>query len=321
MSILSDFVSSERLRYADDDNNRFAIGFSQISRYHAFLEEILKRYAEQSRAFFENAKAMQATLQPGHHELTDLQMKLHEESLHLNLLVHLEIESFYLFAKICLDHIAHALEFYFGQVRKKPLDSHDDLVKNFAACAEEKKLIVTDEFTRLANVLTTDISDYRDYEIGRRGFSVLRPTVSSSAYPGRATPTTNNNLIGGFRRYFCRNWTMRRFMGRLLAQSWLDPQAPFGKQPLRHVAAVPVPLASRPQLARTRVGELVEAEPARIRLEFRRPRRPERERSSRSPVEIYPPRHRRNNTRIAAKKERARSFGSGLLWIGIALAL
>lgn len=45
----------------------------------------------------------------------------------------------------------------------------------------------------------------------RRGFPVLRPTVSSSAYPGRTIPAANNSLIGGFKRYFCRKWTTRCF--------------------------------------------------------------------------------------------------------------
>jgi len=42
MTLLSDFVSSERERFADEDNNKFALGFSQISRYHLFLSLILK---------------------------------------------------------------------------------------------------------------------------------------------------------------------------------------------------------------------------------------------------------------------------------------
>jgi hypothetical protein len=140
MTLLSDFVSSERKRFANEDNNKFAIGFSQISRYHLFLSLILKRYEEASRAFFENTNAMQATLLPGTHRLTDAQVKLREDGVRLSALVHLEIESYYLFAKICLDKIARALEFYFGQGRGKSLDSHDQLVKNFAAYAAEKRL-------------------------------------------------------------------------------------------------------------------------------------------------------------------------------------
>jgi hypothetical protein len=70
-----------------------------------------------------------------------------------------------LFAKICLDKIAHALEFYFGQGRGKSFDSHDRLVRNFAAYAAEKRLALTADFMRIAAALKKDISDYRDYEI------------------------------------------------------------------------------------------------------------------------------------------------------------
>lgn len=108
---------------------------------------------------------MQATIRSGTHKLTDAQVKLHEDGVRLNALVHLEIESYYLFAKICLDKIAHALEFYFGQGRGKSLDSHDQLVKNFPAYAKEKDLALPADFIRIATGLKEDISDYRDYEI------------------------------------------------------------------------------------------------------------------------------------------------------------
>ncbi len=42
--------------------------------------------------------------------------------------LHLEIESFDLFAKIFLDKIANFLEFYFESARGLSLDSHDQLV-------------------------------------------------------------------------------------------------------------------------------------------------------------------------------------------------
>jgi hypothetical protein len=165
MTLLSDFISSERERFADDDNNKFAIGFSHISRYQLFLSVILQRYEEASRSFFENTNAMQATLLPGTHKLIDAQVRLYEDGVRLNVLVHLEIESYYLFAKIYLDKVAHALEFYFGQGRGQSLDSHDQLVKNFAAYAEEKSLALPADFMCIAAALKKDISDYRDYEI------------------------------------------------------------------------------------------------------------------------------------------------------------
>src|SRR6266496_248045 len=121
MTALTDFISSERERFANEDNNKFAMSFSQISRCSAFLDVIIERYEEASQQFFQNTKSMQATRLPGTHPMTSEQIALHNEGVRLTLLLHLEIESFYLFAKIFLDKIAHALEFYFGQVRKKPL--------------------------------------------------------------------------------------------------------------------------------------------------------------------------------------------------------
>jgi hypothetical protein len=64
-----------------------------------------------------------------------------------------------------LDHVTHALEFYFGLARKQPFDSHDDFVRNVAAFAKEKGLIVSDKLINLAKELKRDISDYSDYQI------------------------------------------------------------------------------------------------------------------------------------------------------------
>ena len=57
------------------------------------------------------------------------------------------------------------MEFYFGQGRKASLDSHDDLVKNFASYAVAKGLTLPADFMAIAAALKKDISDYRDYEI------------------------------------------------------------------------------------------------------------------------------------------------------------
>ncbi len=165
MSRLTDFILSERERFGGEDNNKFAMSFSQISRYSAFRDVVLTRYEEASRQFFENTKAMRAAIVPGTRPVSSAGMTLHEEGIRLTILLHLEIETFYLFAKILLDKIAHSLEFYFGQGRRKPLDSHDDLVKNLASYAEEKGLKLPSDFMALAAVLKKDISDYRDYEI------------------------------------------------------------------------------------------------------------------------------------------------------------
>jgi hypothetical protein len=56
-----------------------------------------------------SAKATQETLLPRTHLVSTNQMVLYEESVLLTILVHLEIESFYVFGKILLDKVARSL--------------------------------------------------------------------------------------------------------------------------------------------------------------------------------------------------------------------
>jgi hypothetical protein len=164
-SPLSRFIDSERGRFRSEDNNKFASSLSQISRYHRFTTIIFGRYKKVSEEFIANAKAQHKSFLEGTHKVNDAQMFLLDESARLSMLLHLEIESFYLFAKILLDKIAHSTEFYFGPVRKRSLDSHDDLCKNLPVFAEQKELVVSPDFLKLAAELKKDVSDYRDYEI------------------------------------------------------------------------------------------------------------------------------------------------------------
>ncbi len=164
-SPLSIFINSERERFGTEDNNKFAFSLSQISRYQKFTTVIFGRYKKVSEEFIANSRAKHKSFLEGTHKVNDAQMFLLDESARLSILVHLEIESFYLFAKILLDKVAHSIEFYFGPVRKRPLDSHDDLCKNLPLYAEQKELAVSPDFLKLAAELKKDVSDYRDYEI------------------------------------------------------------------------------------------------------------------------------------------------------------
>lgn len=84
MSQLSEFIGSERERFANEDNNKFAMSFSQISRYSAFLDVVRKRY-DASQKLFENTKAFQETLLSGERAFSSDQMALYEEGLRLTL--------------------------------------------------------------------------------------------------------------------------------------------------------------------------------------------------------------------------------------------
>ena len=162
---LNAFIGSERERFANRHNNMFAFGFSQLIRYHEFLAIVVGRYKRASDVFVASTRELQSTMKRGTHEVSEEQQALHVECQNLTTSLHLEIESFYLFAKILLDKVARALEFYFGQARKLSLDSHDDLVKRLEKYASFKKLVLPDDFLKLARQLKADISDHRDYEI------------------------------------------------------------------------------------------------------------------------------------------------------------
>jgi hypothetical protein len=79
--------------------------------------------------------------------------------------VSLEVESFYLFAKILLDKIARAIEFYFGPQRGLALDSHDDLVRRFQRYGQAKVLEAPLGLLTSAQSLREKVSDFRDQYI------------------------------------------------------------------------------------------------------------------------------------------------------------
>jgi hypothetical protein len=83
----------------------------------------------------------------------------------LSVQLQLEIESFYLFAKIMLDKVAHAIEFYFGPAHKLPLDSHDDLVTKLTQYCSNRGLQPNPILLKIAAGLKERISDFRDYQI------------------------------------------------------------------------------------------------------------------------------------------------------------
>jgi len=90
---------------------------------------------------------------------------LHTEGGRLATEVDLQIESFYLFAKIILDDVARALEFYFGSANRLALDSHDDLSKRLTQYAVAKNLDVSQQFIAKVKNLRERISDFRDQKI------------------------------------------------------------------------------------------------------------------------------------------------------------
>jgi len=164
---LNDFVNTERGRFSTKDNNLFGTAFSQIIRYYDFLQVIIERYGSVDEAFLANIKTsleLSKSFPSGEsHSLTKEESGLLEEGVKLTTLLHLEIESFYLFAKILLDKVAKFVEFYFGQARGLSLNSHNDLSKNIESYANVKQLTsLPEKLITLIKELKKEVADYRD---------------------------------------------------------------------------------------------------------------------------------------------------------------
>jgi hypothetical protein len=160
----SKFVGDHRLRFDAESSQAFGTSFAKVATIWAFLEIILGRYVEASNAVIENATALSEILEGGSPK-DDTGEKLSNEAWPLSVRLHLEIESYYLFAKIMLDRIANSLEFYFGPGRDCSLNSHDGLTKCLQSYARLKDLKLPSGFADKVLNLKETISDFRDYKI------------------------------------------------------------------------------------------------------------------------------------------------------------
>jgi hypothetical protein len=167
LDVLRAFIADERDRFVTRDNNLFSTAFSDLVRYRRFLQRIEGRHMLISQEFVASAQAMLARLteSSGPRPMTAVDMAVLDAREELGLALQLEIESFYLFAKILLDEVARAIEFYFGPVPKLALDSHDDLTKRIERYAAQHQVTLPTGFTKRAEQLKSDVSDYRDQQI------------------------------------------------------------------------------------------------------------------------------------------------------------
>ena len=149
------------------DSTRLGVAFGQISRYLLFVNLIVERYRMLSQRYIENSNALRLAFEQGANDdsFTSEQTATFDEAEDLYFEVHLEIETFYLFAKILLDKVAHFLQFYFEPARGLPLNSHDQLVRNFTRFCIAKGITPSSKFLEVAKALKVGISDHRDYRI------------------------------------------------------------------------------------------------------------------------------------------------------------
>jgi hypothetical protein len=98
-------------------------------------------------------------------QVTEREGALMSEEYPLSLRVQLEQESFYIFAKMLLDKVAHAIGVYFGEARGCSFASHDDLTKSIVKYSELLGLEVNPSLVARMQQLKVDVADFRDKNI------------------------------------------------------------------------------------------------------------------------------------------------------------
>src|ERR1700674_4583043 len=100
MSKLPDFISERRARFIIEDDNIFAFSWAKVSQRVAFLDIIQQRHDAASAAFIANSEAMRKASPPGFGLVSPELAAISDEGRRLNSDLRLQIESYYLFAKI-----------------------------------------------------------------------------------------------------------------------------------------------------------------------------------------------------------------------------
>ena len=187
------FVMSERRLYGTHDNNRVGFSLGQIGRYLRFVEIARSRYLPVSKTVAERfRKTMEEARQNlGTRELIPEEIAELEKEGQLHQLLHFEIESFFLFAKILLDKIAHFIGDYFGQAHGVSFRSHDKLCKGIDQYLKEKNLQIPSGMKNTMVELRSLVADYRDKQIAHlqnpRALHVTQIAANGAAQIGAST--------------------------------------------------------------------------------------------------------------------------------------
>jgi len=163
--LIKRFRDKERWQYSILDQNNFSIALGQVDRYYTFLHDIYERYSHENEKY--NQINIFPQLQDGEkiHQVTEDEAVNLDKASYYGELLQLDIESFYIFAKITIDKMASFIEQYFGIARGCSFKSHDCLLKSMDRYTFIKKIDVPKEFIDLAKELKIKISDYRDKQI------------------------------------------------------------------------------------------------------------------------------------------------------------
>jgi len=150
---LSAFASSEWERlsgHSARDAAQLHAAFGHILRGYRYLELIHDRHVPTAKRYKDLLAQLFTKMDPafdGGAITYDEEMEaMDAEMADLLDVAHLDLETFYLFAKTTLDRAAQYVELYFGPETKLPVRSHDKLHANLSEYAVRRGIVVPDGF-------------------------------------------------------------------------------------------------------------------------------------------------------------------------------
>jgi len=187
---LAAFIEAYRSRMDDENTNLFTASAGAWSRYHAFLGHVLARHDRSNAEYVEAQKrwiglAMRPEAAGTFRPMTPEDMVAWKQTADLATVLHLDIETFYLFAKILLDRTADTFGLVFGVKWRSGGSSYSDLSKRFAGLCREKGLETRpDNLPALISKLWEAVVDYRNKMIEHLVEPLMPGTLTS---PGQAS--------------------------------------------------------------------------------------------------------------------------------------
>jgi hypothetical protein len=160
--LLTSFIERLRDRLDIDRGNAVAIAFSQVTELMAYLRVIADDYELANEQVMGYIEARRQSFTEGTHQLTAGEIEQMEQHREASRLLHLRIDTFYVFAKILLDKIGPLLEALFGQGVAASLERHSKLIRNLDDYAGQRGLTpVPEDLTSRMNGMDV-IVEYRD---------------------------------------------------------------------------------------------------------------------------------------------------------------
>ena len=152
---LSAFQSAEWERlsgHSARDAAQLHAAFGHVLRGYRYLELIHERHVPTAKRYKELLALIFTKMDPafdgGAITYDDEMATMDAEMADLLDIAHLDLETFFLFAKTVLDRVAQYIELYFGPEPKLPVRAHEKLYSNFSEYATRRGIVVPDGFTQ-----------------------------------------------------------------------------------------------------------------------------------------------------------------------------